>query len=106
MFLNIYQLDSFDKYNGYLVPVGLGAYHSGVEVYGEEISFGYHDDNSTGVFIIDPRAATDCTFVYEDLLRPVSPHTGVQSLFHTIALLTLIFRIPLPESLASSVKLN
>lgn len=64
VFLNIYELDSFNKYNGYLVPVGLGAYHSGVEIYGEEISFGYHDEDSTGIFIVDPRTATDCTFVY------------------------------------------
>lgn len=70
MFLNIYRLDSFEQYNGYLVPVGLGAYHSGVEVYGDEISYGYHDDNSTGIFTIDPRNATDCTFVYETYPKP------------------------------------
>ena len=72
VFLNIYELNSFDKYNGYLVPVGLGAYHSGVEVYGEEISFGYHDDNSTGIFNIDPRTAPDCTFVYVPLFTSLA----------------------------------
>lgn len=65
VYLNIYELMSFDKYNGYLVPLGLGAYHSGVEIYGEEFSFGYHDGDHTGIFSIDPRSAMDCRFVYD-----------------------------------------
>jgi len=63
VYLNIYELLSFDKYNGYLVPIGLGAYHSGVEVYGEEISFGYHEGDFSGIFSIEPRTAPECKFV-------------------------------------------
>lgn len=64
VYLNVYELMSFDKYNGYLIPVGLGAYHSGVEVYGEEFSFGFHEADYSGVFTVDPRSAPDCRFMY------------------------------------------
>lgn len=37
--LNVYKLDSFAPYENYLKYLFLGAYHTGVEVYGEEISF-------------------------------------------------------------------
>jgi hypothetical protein len=74
VFLNIYELMSFDKYNGYLVPLGLGAYHSGVEIYGEEFSFGFHDGDHSGIFTVDPRGAPDCRFVYA-MLKDVIEHT-------------------------------
>jgi hypothetical protein len=38
------------KVNSGLPGMGFGIYHSGIEVYGREISFGYSDDGSTGVF--------------------------------------------------------
>jgi hypothetical protein len=37
------------KVNSGLPGMGFGIYHSGIEVYGREISFGYSDDGSTGV---------------------------------------------------------
>jgi len=41
---------------------GLGVYHSGVEVYGMEYAFGGHQEDSTGVFTVEPRQAPDAKF--------------------------------------------
>jgi hypothetical protein len=43
--------------NSGLPSIGLGVYHSGIEVYGREISFGWSDMGRTGVFEIQPRCA-------------------------------------------------
>lgn len=67
VYLNVYKLDSFSKYNPYLVPFGLGAYHTGIEVYGDEISFGFHDEDTSGIFTIDPRTAPGCQFVFVNI---------------------------------------
>jgi hypothetical protein len=45
------------KTNSGLTGVGLGVYHSGIEVYGREISFGFADDGSTGVFEVPSKCA-------------------------------------------------
>ncbi|KAJ1494469.1 PPPDE putative peptidase domain-containing protein [Baffinella frigidus] len=37
--------------------MGFGICHSGIEVYGREIAFGYSDDGSTGVFEVPSRCA-------------------------------------------------
>lgn len=64
VYLSVYELLSFGKYNPYLMPVGLGAYHTGVEIYGEEISYGYHDSHTSGIFSIEPQSAPECRYVY------------------------------------------
>jgi hypothetical protein len=42
--------DAYVQVNSGLPGMGFGIYHSGIEVYGREISFGYSDDGCTGVF--------------------------------------------------------
>eukprot|EP01137_Pigoraptor_chileana_P030557 Opistho-2@17199 len=52
--VNIYDLISANKY---LVPVGLGAFHTGVVVHGEEFAYGFHKTSSSGIYLTDPRDA-------------------------------------------------
>ncbi|ETB58121.1 hypothetical protein YYC_04195 [Plasmodium yoelii 17X] len=56
VYLNIYDLDPVSKVlNSVVKPIGTGAFHAGVEVYGYEYSFGYVADGKTGVMKSDPR---------------------------------------------------
>lgn len=41
--------------NEYLDNIGVGIYHSGIELYGNEYSYGGHSLSSTGVFKTQPR---------------------------------------------------
>ena len=52
--LNVYDLFWTNDYSARL---GLGIYHSGVQVYGREWSFGYHDMPVTGIYHHSPRDA-------------------------------------------------
>ncbi|KAK9101781.1 hypothetical protein Sjap_019035 [Stephania japonica] len=52
VFLNVYDLSPI---NGYAYWLGLGVYHSGVEVHGVEYAFGAHDSPTTGIFEVEPR---------------------------------------------------
>ena len=45
--INIYDLHPYNKYLHWL---GLGAYHSGVVIYGREYTYGLHSLSSSGVF--------------------------------------------------------
>ena len=54
--VHVYDLNT--DLNDYGIYVGVGIFHTGCEVYGREYAFGYHDeDNETGVFDLEPRAA-------------------------------------------------
>ncbi|XP_075490768.1 deSI-like protein At4g17486 [Primulina tabacum] len=57
--LNVYDLTSI---NGYAYWLGLGAYHSGVEVNGYEYAFGAHEYPTTGIFEGEPRSCDGFTF--------------------------------------------
>uniref|UniRef100_A0A915JGL6 PPPDE domain-containing protein n=1 Tax=Romanomermis culicivorax TaxID=13658 RepID=A0A915JGL6_ROMCU len=54
-------LNIYDMYwvNGYLANMGLGIYHSGVEVYASEYSYGGHPLTCSGIFKTDPRDAEE-----------------------------------------------
>ena len=54
MILNVYDMFWTNEYTG---NMGLGVYHSGLEVYGREYAYGGHPFNFSGIFDIAPRAA-------------------------------------------------
>ncbi|KAL6507007.1 hypothetical protein OROHE_022142 [Orobanche hederae] len=57
--LNVYDLSSV---NGYAYWLGLGVYHSGVEVHGVEYAFGAHEYPTTGIFEGEPKICEGFTF--------------------------------------------
>lgn len=52
VYLNVYDITPF---NGYAYWLGLGVYHSGVQVHGIEYAFGAHEYPSTGIFEGEPK---------------------------------------------------
>eukprot|EP00249_Psilotum_nudum_P010846 c22804_g1_i1 orf=355-999(-) len=59
VYLNVYDLTTL---NGYLYWMGLGIFHSGIEVYGVEYAFGAHDYSTSGVFEVEPRCCPGFIF--------------------------------------------
>ncbi|KAK4765466.1 hypothetical protein SAY86_026556 [Trapa natans] len=59
VYLNVYDLTPI---NGYTHWVGLGVYHSGVQVHGIEYAFGAHDYPTTGIFEGEPKQCDGFTF--------------------------------------------
>jgi len=59
VYLNVYDLTPI---NGYAYWLGLGVYHSGVEVHGIEYAFGAHEYPSTGIFEGEPKQSEGFTF--------------------------------------------
>ncbi|XP_027168363.1 deSI-like protein At4g17486 [Coffea eugenioides] len=57
--LNVYDLTSI---NGYAYWLGLGVYHSGVQVHGVEYAFGAHEYPTTGIFEGEPKQCDGFTF--------------------------------------------
>lgn len=63
--LNVYDLTPL---NNYLYWCGLGIFHSGIEVHGLEYGFGGHDFPISGVFEVEPRSCSDCSYKCSILL--------------------------------------
>lgn len=59
VYLNVYDLTAM---NGYAYWLGLGVYHSGVQVHGVEYAFGAHEHSTTGVFEVEPKQCPGFTF--------------------------------------------
>ncbi|KAL6996696.1 hypothetical protein U1Q18_006824 [Sarracenia purpurea var. burkii] len=59
VYVNVYDLTSI---NGYAYWLGLGVYHSGVQVHGVEYAFGAHEYPTTGIFGVEPKQCEGFTF--------------------------------------------
>ncbi|GAB4858081.1 hypothetical protein Ancab_015983 [Ancistrocladus abbreviatus] len=59
LYLNVYDLTPL---NNYLYWLGLGIFHSGIEVHGMEYGFGAHEYPSSGVFEVEPRSCPGFVF--------------------------------------------
>ncbi|XP_074357357.1 deSI-like protein At4g17486 isoform X1 [Apium graveolens] len=59
LYLNVYDLTPI---NNYLYWVGLGIFHSGIEVHGLEYGFGAHEYSSSGVFEVEPKSCPGFIF--------------------------------------------
>ncbi|XP_077238052.1 deSI-like protein At4g17486 [Tasmannia lanceolata] len=59
VYLNVYDLTPI---NGYAYWLGLGIYHSGVQVHGVEYAFGAHEMPTTGIFEGEPKQCPGFTF--------------------------------------------
>ncbi|GER25717.1 PPPDE putative thiol peptidase family protein [Striga asiatica] len=59
LYLNVYDLTPI---NHYLYWLGLGIYHSGIEVHGMEYGFGAHEFSTSGVFEVEPRSCPGFIF--------------------------------------------
>ncbi|KAK9280125.1 hypothetical protein L1049_013812 [Liquidambar formosana] len=59
VYLNVYDLTPI---NGYAYWLGLGIYHSGVQVHNVEYAFGAHEHSTTGIFEVEPKQCPGFTF--------------------------------------------
>ncbi|KAL0542082.1 hypothetical protein IC582_022171 [Cucumis melo] len=59
LYLNVYDLTPI---NNYLYWVGLGIFHSGIEVHGMEYGFGAHEYPTSGVFEVEPKSCPGFIF--------------------------------------------
>ncbi|CAA2960656.1 deSI At4g17486 [Olea europaea subsp. europaea] len=59
VYLNVYDLTPMNEYAYWL---GLGIYHSGVQVHGIEYAFGAHEHSTTGIFEVEPKQCPGFTF--------------------------------------------
>lgn len=87
VYLSVYDLS---PNNAYLHSVGLGAYHSGVAVYGKEYTFGGGESSGTGVFSHAPTKADGCVFREQVLLGHVQ--LSVSEVDAAVAELKPLFR--------------
>ncbi|KAK9145043.1 hypothetical protein Sjap_004946 [Stephania japonica] len=73
VYLNVYDLHPI---NGSIHWLGLGLYHSGIQVHGVEYEFGGHDSPSTGIFRGKPRECPGLTLRKSILIErtDLGPH--------------------------------
>lgn len=83
VYLNVYDLTSI---NGYAYWLGLGVYHSGVQVHGVEYAFGAHEYPTTGIFQGEPRRCEGFTFRKSILIGwTAMTHTEVRQVMEEMA---------------------
>ncbi|KAK9809843.1 hypothetical protein WJX72_000250 [[Myrmecia] bisecta] len=85
--LNVYDIGSDDNHwNSWIYCLGLGVFHSGVEIHGIEYAYGGHEYDAPGIFATDPKAAPgpvvfrESVVVGETDLSPEEVQQVVQSL--------------------------
>ncbi|EOA18383.1 hypothetical protein CARUB_v10006919mg [Capsella rubella] len=59
VYLNVYDLTPMNVYGYWL---GIGIYHSGLEVHGVEYGYGAHEKSSSGIFEVEPKKCPGFTF--------------------------------------------
>ncbi|KFK29811.1 hypothetical protein AALP_AA7G181900 [Arabis alpina] len=59
VYLNVYDLTPMNCYGYWL---GIGIYHSGLEVHGVEYGYGAHEAPSSGIFEVEPKKCPGFTF--------------------------------------------
>ncbi len=59
IFLNIYDINTL---NPWLHPFGLGAYHTSIQFFDTEFSFGFHSGSHSGVYETEPRRSCEGKF--------------------------------------------
>ncbi|KAG2245274.1 hypothetical protein Bca52824_092874 [Brassica carinata] len=59
VYLNVYDLTPMNVYGYWL---GIGIYHSGLEVHGVEYGYGAHEHSSSGIFKVEPKKCPGFTF--------------------------------------------
>lgn len=69
--LNVY---SITKLNKFLQFFGVGFYHTGVQIYGKEFSYGGHDQDSSGIMMTEPHALTGVS-LYESFIVGFTRHS-------------------------------
>lgn len=80
--MNIYDLH---PYNRWVNWIGLGAYHTGIEIHGIEYSFGYNTSGGTGVFEVQPREAGNARFRESRELGEIKlTHADVYTVIETL----------------------
>jgi len=79
VWLHIYDVSkgSVQWVNSLIRPVGTGAFHAGVEVFGLEWSFGYAAEGRTGVYSCQPRGNSQHEY-RESVLMGGTCHSGAQ----------------------------
>ncbi|XP_050944581.1 deSI-like protein At4g17486 isoform X2 [Cucumis melo] len=90
VYLNVYDLTAI---NGYAYWLGLGVFHSGVQVHGVEYAFGAHEYSTTGIFEGVPKQCDGFRFRKTILVgkTDMKPTEGIPSQIGLIALLELVF---------------
>lgn len=83
LYLNVYDLTPV---NNYLYWAGLGVFHSGIEVHGQEYGYGAHDYPTSGVFEVEPRSCPGFIFRRSLLLGSTDmSHSEVRSFMEHIS---------------------
>ncbi|KAK3806458.1 MAG: DUF862-domain-containing protein [Benniella sp.] len=68
VYVNVYDMIPPSRLTSVGYFMGLGVFHSGVEILGKEFNFGGHEYNFTGVFCVEPRVGPPGVIFKETIL--------------------------------------